>query len=155
MANRIIGTHMCSFLLMGILVCFVVQCKDESRFVEPNYVLQKWARAIQQLNYREYASCEAYPKEEAVFREMYREYYLAEIMTTEVDEISQSKELKDHEGNRYLRRTLEFEATIVKRNTGKPDGIVRGNADFIRYLEGKRAKDGWLLSNRTIIFVPR
>lgn len=150
-----IVTEIRVWLFAIIAAVCVTSCKDESRFVEPNYVLKKWAAAIQKLDYREYVACEAYPKAEPVFREMYRDYYFEEIMTTEIDAPQKAVELKDSEGVRYLKRNLEFEATIIKRSTGKPYGIVRGDADYVRYLEGKRAKDGWLLLNRTIIFVPR
>lgn len=143
------------FIIALLIVGQVLSCKDESRFVEPNYVLRKWASAIQQFNYREYAACEANPKSEAVFREMYREYYLVDLMATEIDDADDAKELKDADGVRYLRRNLEFEAAVVKRKTGKHDGLIRGSAEFIKYIDGRRAKDGWLLSNRTIIHVPR
>ncbi len=142
-------------LSAAIIASLVLSCKDESRFVEPNYVLRKWASAIQQLNYREYASCEANPKAEAVFREMYREYYLVDVMATDVDDVGSSREMKDPKGLRYLSRHLEFEAAIIQRKTAKPGGLIRGNVEFIKYIDGGRAKDGWLLSNRTLIHVPR
>lgn len=142
---------MCTLGIIGLFA----SCKDENRFVEPNYVLRRWASAIQQMNYREYAACEAYPKAEAVFREMYREYYLVDLMATEIDDADGAEVLKDAEGQRYLRRQLEFEAAVVSRKGGRQNGLIRGNAEFIKYLDGRRAKDGWLLSNRTLIHVPR
>lgn len=138
-----------------VIAALFTSCKDESRFVEPNYVLRRWASAIQQMNYREYATCEAHPKSEAVFREMYREYYLVDVMATEVDDAESAEELKDAEGWRYLRRQLDFEATVVSRKGGKQSGLIRGNVEFVKYIDGKRAKDGWMLSNRTLIHVPR
>ncbi len=147
--------HLYLFMVtLGILSIFI-SCKDESRFVEPNYVLRKWASAIQQMNYREYAECEAHPKSEAVFREMYREYFLVDLMATEIDAPESAEELKDAEGRRYLRRQLEFEAAAVSRKGGKQNGLIRGSAEFIKYIDGRRAKEGWLLSNRTLIHVPR
>ncbi len=148
-------TYLYLFMVTMSILSILISCKDESRFVEPNYVLRKWASAIQQMNYREYAECEAHPKSEAVFREMYREYYLADLMATEVDDAGDAEEMKDAEGLRYARRHLEFEAAIVQRKTGTRNGLIRGSAEFIKYIDGRRAKEGWLLSNRTLIHVPR
>ncbi len=143
------------YALMLLTVLGVISCKDEERFVEPNYVLTKWAGAIRSLNYREYAACEAYPKNDATFREMYRSYYLVNIMTTEVDPVDEQKVRTDPAGNRYLHRALDFEASIINRQTRKPTGILRGNAVFVRFLDGRRTGDGWLISNRTLIPVNR
>ncbi len=142
-------------MLLLVVVMLFASCKDESRFVEPNYVLRRWASAIQQMNYREYAACEAHPKSEAVFGEMYREYYLVDLMATEVDDADSAEEHKDADGVRYVQRQLEFEAAVVRRKSGKHEGLIRGSAEFIKYLDGRRAKEGWLLSNRTLIHVPR
>lgn len=142
-------------LLIIAALALMLSCKDENRFVEPNFVLAKWAGAIQNLNYRDYASCEAFPKNEATFREMYRNYYFVDIMTTDIEDVDDKKARKDQEGNGYLHRSLEFEGAIINRQSRKATGIIRCSAVFVRFLDGKRAKDGWLISNRTLIPVQR
>jgi len=142
-------------LLMLAAAVVTLSCKDENRYVEPNYVLTRWAGALQNLNYREYAACEAYPKSEATFREMYRSYYVVDIMTTDIEDPDDRKVRTDQSGNRYLHRSLDFEGTIINRETRKASGVMRGNAVFVKFLDGRRSRDGWLLSNRMITHVPR
>ncbi len=143
------------FVLFAALTLIVFSCKDEGRFVEPNFILTKWAGAIRNLNYRDYAACEANPKSEATFREMYRSYYVVDLMATDIEDPESNKTKTDQAGNRYRHRSLEFEGTIINRETGKETGVLRGNAMFVKFLDGKRSRDGWLLSNRTLIHVPR
>ena len=138
-------------ILSILLIMGILSCKDEARFVEPNFVLTKWAGAIRNLNYRDFAACEAYPRGEATFREMYRHYYLTDVTATEVEPVDQEKIRTDHAGNRFLHRALDFEASMINRQTKNQTGVLRGNAVFVRFLDGKRAGDGWLLSNRTLI----
>ncbi len=142
-------------ILLIVLIMGVFSCKDEHRFVEPNFVLTKWAGAIQTFNYRDFAACEAYPRGEATFREMYRHYYLVDVTATEVEPVDQKKIRTDQAGNRFLHRALDFEASIINRQTKKPTGVLRGNAVFVRFLDGSRSGDGWLMSNRTLIPVNR
>jgi hypothetical protein len=144
-----------AYLLIIAALTLVSSCKDETRFVEPNFVLTKWAGAIQNLNYRDYASCEAYPKNEATFRDMYRNYYFMDIMTTEIEDADDKNARTDQGGNRYLHRSLEFEGAIINRQSRRATGVIRGNAVFVKFLDGKRARDGWLISNRTLIPVQR
>ena len=86
---------------------------------------------------------------------MYRNYYFVDIMTTEIEDADDKNARKDQEGNSYLHRSLEFEGAIINRQTRKATGVIRGNAVFVKFLDGKRAKDGWLISNRTLIPVQR
>lgn len=129
----------------------LVSCKGDKKIPEPAYVLQKWAKAIEKLDYQSYAKCEAYPKSDAVFRDMYKEYYITDIMTVQVDDPDENNISKDFEGNSFMHRSASFEASAVKRNTNKPYQLQRGEAVFVKFLDGKRYKDGWLLSSRTII----
>jgi hypothetical protein len=148
--------HMKKVLIaLAIAFALTITCKDRDRFAEPNYMLIKWAKSIQALNYRDYSSCEAYPKTEPVFREMYKDYFLTDVMTTAIEDADEKNKRNDQDGNAYLHRSVSFECNVVNRGTKKPYQIMRGDAVFIRFLDGKRAKDGWLISNRTLIRINR
>jgi len=145
-------------IVLPFILCVLVVwtgCKKQPQFAEPNFILQKWAQGIEKLDYRIYAACEAYPKSEPVFREMYGSYYLIDLMTTEVEEVKGDNVRKDQKGNSYLHRSVSFEGTIVDRRSRQPKGVMRGNAVFIRFVEGERKNDGWLMSNRMLIPVER
>jgi hypothetical protein len=130
-------------------------CKKAEKTPEPAFVIAKWARAIQDLNYQNYARCEAYPKSEAVFRDMYRDYYLTDLMVTSVEEADEKDVRRDQDGNPFLHRSLSFEASAVKRGTGRPYQVGRGDAVFIKFTAGAMAERGWLMSNRTFITINR
>jgi len=130
-------------------------CKKKEKFTEPAFVMGIWTKSIRDLSYRQYARCEAYPKTEPVFREMYRDYYFADMMVTAVEDPDPADIKKDHEGNRYIHCSVSFEGAAVNRATGKPYQVVRGDAVFIKFMDGRRGGDGWLLSNRTFIAVKR
>ncbi len=143
-------------LIAFIAVALVATgCKKVEKTPEPAYVIMKWARAIQDLNYKNYARCEAYPKSEAVFRDMYRDYYLSDLMVTSVEDADEKDIRKDQDGNPFIHRSLSFEASSVKRATGKPYQVVRGDAVFIKFTEGTLAAQGWLMSNRTFVTINR
>lgn len=136
---------------MGLLILISTACTDKSRFVEPDFILRKWSRAIEEMNYKDYASCEAYPKEEGVFREMYREYYPVDLHTVKLDDHNEKDVKTDFEKNRYVKRIVYFEGSLVDRKLRRVTELIKGDALFIRFLDGKRERDGWLLSNRTIM----
>jgi len=133
----------------------VISCKKEKKFAEPEYIFAKWTRAIERLNYKEYASCEAFPKEEPVFREIYRDYYYTDLMVTEVEKLDEKKIHKDPMGHAFISRNVQFECTEIRRSDRKPLMLLRGDVDFIRYIEGGRAAQGWLMWNRKIIRIER
>ncbi len=133
----------------------VISCKKEKKFAEPEYIFAKWTRAIERLNYKEYASCEAFPKEEPVFREIYRDYYYTDLMVTGVEKLDEKKIHKDPMGHAFISRNVQFECTEIRRSDRKPLMLLRGDVDFIRYIEGGRAAQGWLMWNRKIIRIER
>ncbi|MDY6935483.1 MAG: hypothetical protein SVZ03_14815 [Spirochaetota bacterium] len=147
-------TKISLFLVLSVFIIFE-SCKSEDRFVEPNYVLGRWAKSIEKLNYREYCRYEAYPKTESVFKKMYKDYYILDLMTTDIEEADEKNIRKDQEGNSYLHRALSFEGAVVNRSNKKPYQLLRGNAVFIRYIDGKRKRDGWLISNRTLMRIDK
>jgi hypothetical protein len=143
-------------MYLSLAVALVVlSCKKEKKFAEPEYIFAKWTRAIERLNYREYASCEAFPKEEPVFREIYRDSYYVDLMVTGVDKLDEKKIHKEPNGDVFISRNVQFECTEIRRNDRRPLMLLRGDVDFIRYTGGSRAAQGWLMWNRKIIRIKR
>jgi hypothetical protein len=140
-------------ILFFLLILVLFNCKKEDNFIEPANILNKWGRAIQELNYHKYAECEAYPKNDEVFKEMYKDYYITDLMVTSADNFDKKNIKQDYEGNEYIHRSVAFEGNVVKRSNGKPYQVLRGDAIFIKFQSGKRAKDGWLISNRTLVTI--
>jgi hypothetical protein len=138
-----------------ILTLAVLSCKKEKKFAEPEYIFAKWARAIESLNYADYAACEAYPKSEGVFREMFRDTYYADLMVTDVEKLNEKNVLKDHLGKSYIKRNVQFECSEIRRRDRKPLRLLRGDVDFINYVDNDRSRKGWLMWNRKIIRIER
>lgn len=138
-----------------LLVLALVACKKEKKFVEPEYVFARWEKAIEALNYHEYAACEAYPKSEGAFRGMYRDTYYADLMVTEVEKLDEKKIAVDRDGNSYLKRNVVFECTEIRRAGRRPIRVLRGDVDFIKFVSGEREKQGWMMWNRRIVRVER
>jgi hypothetical protein len=140
---------------MLILTLFLVTCKKEKKFADPEYIFSKWSRAIELLNYPEYAVCEAYPKSEGVFREIYRDTYYSDLMVVDVEKLDENNIEKDHNGKKYIKRNVQFECTEVRRRDKKPVRVLRGDVDFIKFVEPDTNKRGWLMWNRKIIRIDR
>jgi hypothetical protein len=142
-------------LLVLLLPLALVTCKKEKKFVEPEYVFARWSKAIEALNYREYAACEAYPKSEGVFREMFRDTYYTDLMVSEVEKLDEKKILVDRDGNSYIKRSVQFECTEVRRAVRRPLRVMRGDVDFIHFTAGERMNQGWMMWNRKIVRIER
>ena len=80
-------------LILSIFIVFL--CKKEDKAQELGYVLQKWAKAIEKLDYKKYSVCEAYPRSWAVFNEIYKDDYFTDIMVIEVGEPDEDNIKKD------------------------------------------------------------
>ena len=65
--------HLISVSVIGILLLFS-SCKRQEPFVDPAYIFLKWSGAVKALNYKDYSECEAFPKDQDVFRNLYRDY---------------------------------------------------------------------------------
>ena len=142
-------------ILLFLLPLILFSCKKEKKFAEPEFIFAKWAHAIETFNYTDYASCEAYPKSEGVFREIFREAYYSDPMVMEVEKLDEKKVAQDHHGNSYIKRNVQFECTEVRRRDRKPVRLLRGDVDFIKFTEGDRYKQGWLMWNRKIVRIER
>lgn len=139
------------FILITIIVVFtVLSCTKKEINPEPVYVLQRWAKAIEKLDYNSYSKCEAYPKSEGVFLEIYKDDYYTDLMVADVEEPDSRRIRKDYKGNSYISRKATFEAAAVKRSKGEPYQTVSGDVEFVKFSDGDKSKNGWLISNRTI-----
>jgi hypothetical protein len=108
-------------------------------------------RAVKNLNYQAYRECEAYPKSRELFREMYKEYYLVDLFMGKIEDLDREDIKKGPNNTRYLKRNVSFTVKTVNRKNAKTGYTIRGDVDFIRFLEGARSDDGWLMSNRSLI----
>ena len=138
-----------------VLLPLAISCKKEETFYEPDYIFGRWLKAVEMLNYAEYKKYEAFPKSEGVFRELYRDSYFVDLMITDVEDLDEDNVKKDIDGNPYIKRNVSFECTEVRRPDRKPMALLRGDVDFIRYTEGKREKEGWLMWNRSMVRIQR
>lgn len=144
-----------SLVLLAAVILLFASCKKEKKFIEPEIVFAKWSRAIAGLNYPEYASCEAFPKSEGVFREMYRDAYYGDLMVTDIEKLDEGNVLTDRDGNTYIKRNVQFECVEIRRRDRRPVRLLRGDVDFIKYTEGDRARLGWRMWNRQIVRIDR
>jgi len=140
-----------SLYILLVILLAVISCKKEKKFAEPEYIFSKWARSIETFNYIDYASCEAYPKSEPVFRDMYRENYYTDLMVKEIEKFDEKKVKMDGKGDSFISRNVQFECTEIRRKDKKPVRVLRGDVDFIKFIDGDRTKQGWLMWNRKII----
>ncbi len=145
----------CAVSILLLLSLAVFSCKKEKKFAEPEYIFAKWARATENLNYTDYVSCEAYPKSEGVFREMFRDTYYTDLMVTDVEKLNEDRILKDHRGKSFIKRNVQFECSEIRRRDRKPVRLLRGDVDFISYVGEDRPRKGWFMWNRKIIRIDR
>jgi hypothetical protein len=139
------------FISVAVIVVFAaLSCTKKEKNPEPVYVLQRWAKAIEKLDYNSYSKCEAYPKSEGVFLEIYKDDYYNDLMVIDVEEPDNKNIRKDYKGNSYISRKAAFGAAAVKRGRGEPYQTVSGDVEFIKFSDGEKSKFGWLISNRTI-----
>lgn len=138
-------------ILAVVTLGAVISCKEKKAFVDPAFVFMKWSAAVKNLNYQEYAECEAFPKDEMVFRELYGDFYFADLLIRELGEYNENDVRSDVEGHKYNLRKVYFECKRIERSTGRAVQEMKGDIEFISYLDGPRLNKGWLMYNRTII----
>ncbi|MCL1834327.1 MAG: hypothetical protein FWG49_07485 [Leptospirales bacterium] len=142
--NRII-------LFFAVALLAVSSCKKREIFIEPAYVFLKWSAAVKNLNYKEYSECEAFAKDESVFRDIYGDYYISDLITRDFRKFNEKDIKVDTDGYEYKFRRVYFECVRIKRKTGQPVQNMKGDVEFINYLNGPKKDKGWLMFNRTII----
>jgi hypothetical protein len=139
------------FVLFIIFIIFTAfSCAKKEKDREPGLVLQRWIKSIENLDYYNYSKCEAYPKSQGVFLEIYKDDYYMDLMVNEVGDPDDKNIRKDYKGNSYVSRKVTFEAAVVKRGRVEPYQTVNGDVEFYKFLDGDKSKNGWLISNRTI-----
>lgn len=143
------------FLNLILFSTVILSCKKKERIPEPGFVLGKWSNAIKELKYSDYRKYEAYPKSNEVFREIYKDEYFTDIMVTGIEEVDYDDVKRDFNDNSYISCSVTFEGIAVKRQDDKPYQTIRGDVLFVQFTNGDRSKDGWLISNRSIIRINR
>ena len=129
----------------------IISCKEKKAFVDPAYVFLKWSSAVKNLNYTEYSECEAFPKDDIVFRELYTDFYYADLLIRELGKYNENDSKSDVDGYKYKFRKIYFECKRVERKTGRAVQDMKGDIEFINYINGPKVNKGWLMYNRTII----
>jgi len=140
-------------ITLGFAVTLLVlgSCRKQEIFVDPAYIFLKWSSAVKNLNYKDYSECEAYPKDEFAFRDLYGDHYLADLVIRNLGEFNEKNTKLDAAGYEYKYRQVYFECLRIKRKTGRPVQKMKGDVEFINYIDGPKKDKGWLMFNRTII----
>jgi hypothetical protein len=133
------------------LFIFAASCKKDDVFIDPAYIFMRWSYAVRVLDYAKYSSCEAFPKSPDVFRELYGKYYYADLITRDLGEYNPADVRTDIDGKRYTRRMVYFECNRVERKSEKKVEAMKGEVEFIQYMDEPGVRRGWLMYSRTII----
>lgn len=142
------------FLLVSLIVFFTVlcfSCKEKPVFVDPAFILMKWGDAVKKMNYREYAECEAFPKDIKVFNELYKNYYFTDFLISETGKYKEADVRTDAKGKKYNYRIIYFECLRTERKTGAVVEHMKGDIEFIKYIDKPDSDRGWLMFNRTVV----
>ncbi|HPS58978.1 MAG TPA: hypothetical protein PK514_12810 [Spirochaetota bacterium] len=145
---------MCYKISAAVLIALAVfsgSCKNDDIFVDPAYVFMKWSHAVKVLDYTKYSSCEAFPKSADVFRELYSKYYYADLITRDLGEYNPGDVRTDIDGKKYTHRMVYFECDRIERRTAKTVESMKGEVEFIQYVDEPGSRRGWLMYSRTII----
>ncbi len=134
-----------------LTLSFTISCSEKKAFVDPAFVFLKWSSAVKNLNYKEYSECEAFPKDEIVFRELYTDFYFTDLIIRELGKYNENDIDSDIDGYKYTLRKVYFECRRVERKTGRAVQDMKGDIEFINYINGPKLNKGWLMYNRTII----
>jgi len=141
-----------------LFVCFVVflfflniSCKKQEPFVDAAFVFLKWASAVKNLNYKDYSECEAFPKDQDVCKTLYKDFYYSDLITRNIEQFHEGQYKTDIEGYKYNYKNVYFECKRVARESGKVIENMKGEVEFIKYINGPKVDKGWLMHNRTFI----
>jgi len=134
-----------------ILLISIPSCKQKEAFVDPVYVFMKWSSAVKNLNYKDYSECEAFPKDNLVFRELFSDYYFSDLQISELGRYNENELKSDFNGNTYHLRKVYFECKRTERKTSRDVQEMKGDVEFVNYTNGPNMNRGWLMYNRTFI----
>ncbi len=134
-----------------LLAFFIISsgCGKKEDLSSFSLLLNRWATSTEKMDYAVYAKTEAYPREQSVFREIYRDSCYADVQILKVEDCD-GEERTDFEGSVFIKRNIIFECRQVLR-AGKKSSPVRGEVFAVKFKTGSRSGDGWLLANRTLI----
>lgn len=138
-------------ILLFIIILVIPSCKQKQAFVDPVYVFMKWSSAVKNMNYREYTECEAFPKDDLVFRELFGDYYFSDLQIRDLGKYNESELKSDSEGYKYHLRKVYFDCKRVERKTSRIVQEMKGDVEFVNYTNGPNVNRGWLMYNRTFI----
>ena len=141
----------CLASVLIIVIMFFSSCKRQEPFVDPAYIFLKWSSAVKTLNYKDYSECEAFPKDPDVFTNLYRDFYYGDLIIRDMAKFNENDIKSDFEGYKFNHRMLYFECKRISRETGKTVENMKGEVEFIKYIDGPRINRGWLMHNRTLI----
>ncbi len=147
MRNKIYAT---AVLLLSTMIA-LTSCKKEEKPAEPGFILDKWANATEKLDYRAYSSCEVNPKEVRVFAEMFRTYFIKDISIISVEKLDREDVRSNSAGHKYIKTDVSFSGIEISRKTKSPVQRLRGDVMFVKFLDGPKKDDGWLMFNRTLV----
>lgn len=142
-----------NIVLIFLIVFIAFSCKEKAVFVDPAFILMKWGDAVKKMNYREYSECEAFPKDIKVFNELYRNYYYSDFLISEIGKYNEENIKTDALGKKFNYRIIYFECLRIERKTGEVVENMKGDIEFIKYIDKPDSDRGWLMSNRTIVRV--
>lgn len=144
-------------LIIYLAIIFIINlstsCNKKVNYDLENSIISSWAYSIKTLNYKEYVKYEANAKEKKVFNEMYKEYYIDSPVVYKV-ESDLENEKEDKWGNKYYQKKVYFNGYIIMRDKQKDKMLLKADALLIKYTNGDRKNDGWLLFNRTFVRIP-
>lgn len=137
--------------VLFLLTVFLIStgCGKKEDLSSFSLLLDRWASATEKMDYGMYVKTEAYPREQSVFVETYRDFCYGDVKIIKVEE-SDGEEKKDFEGSLFIKRNIIFECRQVLRS-GKKSSLVRGEVFAVKFKTGSRSGEGWLLANRTLI----
>lgn len=143
------------FVLTMSAACVISGCKkEEATFTAHEVLLSRWCKASETLNYELYKKCEAYPREQSVFNDMYKDFYFADPRVVKLEDLNEKDIQKDFDGNSFVKRNLYFECVEVKRSD-KKQVRLNGEAFIIKFTNGNRAGEDWFMANRTLVRLER
>jgi len=140
-------------LLLAFFIVVFSSCSKKEKFVQPEYILNKWCKSIENLKYSSYKKYEAYPKSLSVFKEIYSTFFFKTPVIIKIDDLNEENIYIDSEKHSYIKRNVTFECTLHLRKNGKMARIIKGDVDFIKFVNSVRSSEGWLMSNRSLIHI--
>jgi hypothetical protein len=123
----------------------MIGCSEKKSYENERALLNSWALSIKNKDYQLYKKLDASPKPMEQFLEMYKEYYLSNIVIKEVSD--PSKEKTDSEGKIFIKCDIICSGDIIMRKDSRKSPFA-ATFECIHY---KNSASEWLVSGRTLI----